>query len=130
MDMSIFLAKVISLYFIIISISMWHNGADFFKEVIQDIANNAALRLLGGVISLILGILLIVSYNYWIFEWTIIITLFAWMVFIKGFVITVFPKWGMEINRKFVENKNVYNSSIVIMLLLGIYLGWHGFFLS
>ena len=126
MDISIFLAKVLSLYLIIVTVAMYVNASSF-KEIILDFLDNKSLMLLGAVISLIIGILLVVSHNFWHWNWTIVITLLAWLTFLKGITNTVCPKMNAKWIRKYVEHKTAYNINVLVWFLIGLYLAYYGF---
>lgn len=127
MDISIFLAKTLGIYLVIMSLSMFTN-AKRYKSIIYDLTSNPSFLFLTGVIALIIGILLIVCHNIWQANWTIMITLIAWLSFIKGVVRVVFPQLAHASITKFMENEIAYYTTAFICLLLGIVLGYFGFF--
>ena len=126
MDISIFLAKAFSLYLIVISVSMFIN-MDRFKAMVIDFTKSDGLWIFGSLIGLILGIILILIHNLWQHNWTMVITLLSWTIFIKGFTSTLFPKWNIAWVKKFIAHKSAYNISTAITLLVGLYLAYYGF---
>lgn len=132
MNISIFLAKAFGLYLIIISASMMLN-VKRMKSIIADYFASPALLLLGGAIALILGILLILTHNIWKLDWRLIITLLAWLTFIKGFMYVVFPLQTSKMMAKFTQvmrNPIRYNIIFAIYFLVGAVLCYVGFFLK
>lgn len=127
MDISIFLAKTLGIYLVIISLSMFIN-AERYKSIIYDLTNNPSFLFLTGVIALIIGILLIVCHNIWQANWRIIITLIAWLSFIKGMVRVLFPQLAYASITKFMKNEIAYYTTAFICLLLGIFLSYFGYF--
>ena len=85
MGSSIFLAQVIGWYFVIISLFLL-GRRQAMKSLVGDILADRALMFFIALITLILGLLLVVSHNLWVMGWPVIITLVAWLVLISGIV--------------------------------------------
>jgi hypothetical protein len=127
MDISIFLAKALGIYLVIISLSMFINS-ERYKSIIHDVTYNPSFLFLTGVIALIIGILMVISHNIWQANWRTIITLIAWLSFIKGTVRVLFPQLAYPGIQRLIKNSIVYNTTAFICLLLGILLSYFGFF--
>ena len=89
---SIFLAQVIGIYFIIMSIAILLNVPRFIS-IIKDLLAHPAMHLTISFNILVIGILLIISHNLWIVSWPVIITIVAWLIFLKGVVNLCF-RWS------------------------------------
>ena len=126
MDASIFLAQALGLYFLIVGFALISNG-DQLKGLVSKILEDDALLFVTGFIALILGVLMVISHNLWVMDWRIVITLVAWLMFIKGVVRVVFPKKAVNISKKWIKSNTAYYTTSVIVLLLGFFLGYHGF---
>lgn len=127
MEISLFLAKALGIYFVIVSIGMVFDAARF-RPLILDMLNKPPLLFLSGFIALILGILLVVSHNIWVMGWQVIITLAAWSALIKGIIRVVFPQLFVDTSRKWVQSDMAYYVTGVVLLVLGIFLCYHGFY--
>ncbi len=125
MDISIFLAKALGLYFFILAIVMFIN-AQRVRTMMNEIASTPFM-FVTGLMSLIIGILLVLSHNIWAADWKVIITIIGWLALIKGIVRLIFPEYVFSLIKKFVNNITIYYISNLIMLLLGIYLSYVGF---
>ena len=126
MDISIFLAKALGIYLVIISIGMLVH-AKIFRKIINDIINNQALLFLSGVIALVLGILLVLSHNIWQNDWRVVITVVAWLAFIKGITRIILPTFFVRKMGKIIKNNTFYYATSITNLLIGIFLCYHGF---
>jgi uncharacterized membrane protein HdeD (DUF308 family) len=126
MDISIFIAKTLGLYLLIVSIGTLLN-ASRVKKVLNDIIDNPSLLLLSGILALIFGILLVVSHNIWQPDWRVIITLVGWLALVKGIICICYPKLSIKITRYFVKKKAANKISGIITLFLGIFLCYFGF---
>ena len=123
---SIFLAKSFCLYFIITTVALFINK-DYFMKMSDKLMKNNELIMMWGAITLILGIVLIQLHNIWLPKWTLIITLLAWITFLKGACLLLFPKQASSVMKK-IYNKNTILVSAGITFLIGLFLGYMGFF--
>lgn len=126
MDLSIFLAKVIGLYYVIISLSFLLNKIRL-RALIIDMMNNPTSLLLSGFIALIIGILLVVSHNLWVEDWRVIITVIGWLALLKGITIIFFPTFLFNLSAKWMLNEAAYTIIFLFVLLMGILLLYFGY---
>ena len=126
MEVSKFLSKVIGLYEIIISLAMLINMKQFTADI-QGMMNNGPLMIYIGCVTVIMGILLVVSHNIWEWTWRLLVTIVSWIVLLKGSSILLFPHVLDQITLQFVTNSNFAYSVAVIDLILGILFCYFGF---
>jgi hypothetical protein len=123
---SIVLAKILGFYLVIISIALLIN-LPMYRTNIKNMINDETSMILGGFIALIVGLLIVVGHNVWAYNWQVIITIVGWMALLKGVFILATPKLAKDINLKFLEIKLAYPVTLVITLLMGLFLLYHGF---
>lgn len=130
MDGSIFLAKAFSIYFVIMGVAML-GCKNYFEKAVIEISKDNGLGLLTSIFTLILGILLVLYHNVWVYDWHVIVTVLAWLTLIKGTARLLFAekiaKWAKPKPKKF-KNNYCYYGWTVFLIVLGAYLGWMGFF--
>ena len=126
MDVSKFLSKVLGLYLIIVSIMMITNMQQFTANVTSLINNNAAM-FLTGFVTLILGLLMVVSHNVWQWNWRVIITLFSWIVLLKGLSLLLYPQFIDKTTVLFVKNADAAYIAGAFDFVLGVVLCNFGF---
>lgn len=126
MVLSIFLAKTIGLYLIIISAAFIIN-ANELKPMMLDMLKSPSLLLFSSILALVLGILIVVSHNIWVMDWRVIITLLGWLTLLKGVIRLFYPEFFMKKATKCVENKAYYNIMMLIILLIGLTLLYFGY---
>lgn len=126
MDISIFLAKIIGLYFLIVSISMLIN-AKLYKTLFLEFFSNDSIMLFSAVFTLLIGILLVVSHNIWTADWRVVITILAWLTLFKGIIRLAFPLQSKQFNIQFISNNQAYMITSGVILLLGAFLCYYGF---
>lgn len=126
MSTSIFLAQAFSLYLIIIGLAMLFKRQRFV-QVVDDLVASPASIFIIAVITLMLGILLVLSHNVWVANWQVVITLLAWLTLVAGIVRTFFPEYIVKMAKNIHKPAFLYTAAI-ITLVLGAYLGYMGFF--
>lgn len=128
MDVSIFLAKALGIYMVILSAAILMHAENFIS-IVTGIFHNAALQFVLGMNILMIGILMIISHNIWEPSWVTVVTVLAWLIFLKGIFYIMFPK---TVNTMMVQaslrNKNWLYCSGVINLVIGAYLLFMGFY--
>lgn len=125
MCLSIFLAQVIGVFLFLTSLAMLVHQPRF-KKTISDFLSNNSLISFSGNLSLLIGLLIVVSHNIWISQWPVLITLFGWVVLLQGLMRIYFPEAFTKMMKDLLA-KNGYTVWCWIWLLIGAYLIWMGF---
>lgn len=126
MDVSIFLAKALGLYVLIMAVMMFAKEKKV-KVIVKEMCSDPAMMFLSGCMTLIVGILLVNVHNMWFSDWRILITLIAWITLIKGVIRTLFPHIAVRIINKIMKNKMTYQVISGIALLIGLILCYYGY---
>lgn len=127
MATSLFLAKVFGLYMIIMGAVFLFSYARFQRAINAYFAD-PALILITAIMTTVMGILLVVSHNIWVWDWRVIVTLLCWTVLIKGLGWLLFPDYLVTFSTKW-NNKGVIAISMLLSMLVSLCLLYHGFFL-
>ncbi len=125
MDISIFLARVLGLYLLIISVPLFFNFY-YLEATIVELFTDKASFLLFSILTLMIGILLIIAHNIWVLDWRIVITLLAWAIFIKGVMRLYYPAPLQKLSQ-YIVNPQAYMLVGVVCGLIGLFLCFHGF---
>jgi hypothetical protein len=129
MENSIFLAKILGPYTIIVGLAFLFN-LKAYQKVLEDFCKNSALIYLGGVFAFLFGLLIILFHNVWVAGWPVIITIFGWMALIKGVWLIVFPNTVAKFTQAYQKKTALITVSLVIVLVLGIFLVAKGYGLT
>lgn len=129
MEISFFLAKVLGLYLAIIGLYMFIMP-EHLRRVVDDILSNRGLFFLSAIIALILGILLVISHNEWIFNWRVLITLIGWISLLKGITNMFIPHLTTQFTERYFNSDFAYRIAGVISFSFGMILLYCGFFLT
>ncbi len=124
MEHSIFLAKVMGLYLLIVPAAALLKRKQF-AELANEFVTNLALVFLSGLVSLILGLLIVVSHNVWTADWKAVITTIGWLALAKGVVRILFPE---KLATFVIDPSSIkWTLALIVLLGLGIYLTYIGF---
>ena len=79
-----------------------------------------------GIISLVMGIAMILSYNVWMAGWQVLITIFGWVALLKGICLLFVPEMTKKWAKK-MENSPMLPIGLLIMVFVGLALVYLGF---
>lgn len=125
MQTSISLAQIVGPTFAILGLGVLFNSKQITKMA-NEYVKNEGLLFLTGLISLVLGLLMVQIHNYWESNWTVIITIISWVVLVKGALLLVAPKAGVNMGKKFMT-ETIYMVSGLSYIVLGVYLSVMGY---
>lgn len=123
MQTSLLVAEIYGLVAIIAGLAMFFNTGAYMR-MIEEYSKSYALIYLGGIFALTIGIVLIKYHNIWSSDWRVLITLIAWIAFIKGCILVVAPQVAMRMTEGFLK----YPIALRVAGLSGIVFG--GFLLA
>lgn len=125
-QLTLYLAKLIGLYLLIIGISIIFKTAHYQKSM-KELCKSDALMMLISIMPLVIGLSIILGHNVWVKSWATIITIIGWIIFIAGLVRLFFYKKVMQIISKKAEQKTFLITMGVICALFGAALTYLGF---
>lgn len=126
MEISIFLAKVIGLYLIIVSLFMLLRY-QVFTDLLREAIKQPGVMFLSAIETIMIGLLLVVGHNIWLWGWPVVITILAWIILIKGIFRLFFPAAAERSGNWWLDHPAYLYVSAVITLIVGIYLTYNGF---
>jgi hypothetical protein len=131
METSIFLAKLLGAYLVIIGVGILCN-MKYYLNMMEDMmggfAKNPIVIYMGAIMSLFFGLLIVLFHNVWVWNWPVIITIFGWMGLIKGIWLIFFPKSVSKMMNVYRDKPNVLRISLCVIIVLGIILSIKGYF--
>lgn len=122
---SLFLAQIFGIYFLILAIAMFANPQRFLN-LIGNFRQDGPILFLGNIISLIIGIILIVIHNVWVLGWPVLITILAWLIFIRSVIYLLFPN-VMQKMMGYINSINAVRIIAVVLLILALIFLYVGF---
>jgi len=127
MATSVFIARVFGLSYLILGAGFMINRKAF-RQVMVDFCKNAALVFFTGLFALVIGVVIILTHNVWVANWTVLITLIGWGGLIKGIWMIVFPNTVSKFMESYQKNENLLVIHSIVALILGAILTFFGFF--
>jgi len=127
MEISIFIARIFGLCYLVCGVGLLFNRK-VFQQVMDDFARNALGLFYGGLFALVIGVVMILTHNIWVSNWTVIVTIIGWIAFIKGVWIIVFPQTVFKFMQVYQENENMLLVHSIVALILGVVMTFFGFF--
>ena len=125
MKTSKFLAKLIGLYGVIVSLIMVLNGKALLAQI-NSAMDDPGFLALSGVVTIVMGLAIVIGHSVWVANWRVAITLIGYVSLIKGIILLRWPKSLMKTSRFFLESKGAW-LYFVIAVPLGAWLAWAGF---
>jgi len=127
METSVFIARIAGLCYLIMGAGFLFNRKAF-QQVMEDFCKNAAVVFYGGLLALVIGIVIILTHNVWVANWTVMITIIGWLALIKGIWIIVFPGTISKFMQAYQKNESLLLVQSIGALILGAVLTFFGFF--
>ena len=125
MEIVNFLALLWGFILVIIPLSFLVNSKN--TTTIFHIIEDEKMLLFVGMISTVLGIVSIVTYNIFDKSWQILITLLGWIILIKGVVLLFAPKIIVNVYRRFGEDNILIPIKLLLTIVIGCFLLFMGF---
>lgn len=119
-----FLAQLWGFSLVIISLSLLINPKRA-KNILYVIEDEGAL-LLHGIMRVILGVAMVLTYNVWDISWKLIITILGWLLLLSGTGILFIPSWIAKIIAK-IKNGDLIPIGLTFLVLLGCALIYFSF---
>jgi hypothetical protein len=126
MELSRQLGKIFGIYLVIVSIAIAIH-IDQFILLVNAFITDKPLIFLSSFFTLILGIVLIVIHSVWEWSWRLLITIFSWIIFIKGICLLVYPQYLNSFTSVYAQNHDWLYSFAVINFIIGLILLYCGF---
>jgi len=123
---SIFLAKLIGPFFLVVGASLLLNQAQF-RTMADELMRSPALVFLTGLMILPAGLAIVLTHNVWAADWRVLITLLGWLSTLSGALRLAAPKRALDVGRRLYARPNVLYVSAAIWLAVGAVLSFYGY---
>lgn len=122
MDLSLTIARIISIIYITTGVAVILGTVDF-NEIVKGLIKSPALTFIAAAAAIVGGTILVEEHNLWVKDWRVIITLISWMFLLGGIAVVIFPKFLTSYNQM-LKNSRLLGS---FMLIFGLIMGYFGF---
>lgn len=126
--MTIFLLKVIGLYMLIVGIAMLMNKK-LYKKMMKELSSDSSSLTISifGFLSLVIGLMIVLSHNLWGSVPQIIISLIGWLSLFKGATLLIFPDKHRKLCKKVASKDKHFDLYCWLVLILGAYITYMAF---
>jgi len=123
MDISLVAAKILGTYLVISGLFLLFRGKTI-PHLLKDFFDHPAIVYLSGVILIFLSTLILVQNNVWDGSWRTVITIFSWLVLLKGVSYIFIPETLHKmVNKKILGSLNIYGLIAIVVGLSLFYVG-------
>ena len=119
-------AKAYGIYFLVVGLALLICPSRF-RTWYEDILSESRRALFGGTISLLIGSFIIATHHVLVMDWPVIITLIGYWGVISGAGCLISDNYIKLFSIMVNSSDIVYRVSGIAWLLLGVFLGYHGF---
>lgn len=123
-----FLATVLGWYLVIMGLFVLFRR-DVLISATNDLVAQPGAFLIIAFITLIVGLLMVISHNFWLIGWPVVITILAWMTVISGLIRLFYPEFALRMWNKIIEKPEILTISGIVMLLIGLFFLFKIYFL-
>ncbi len=122
-----FLAQAFGLYLLIAGIALIAQPKAM-NDLVDLFASNRGAVMMGGLVTLIVGIPLVLVHNIWGGPfWQTLVTILVWATFLKGVARVWMPNMVIAKGRAMMRYQGAMRALVIAMTLAGLYLCYVGF---
>ncbi len=125
METSLFLAKLLGPFFVIVGIGLLINP-DRYRIAAAEVVDSRALLYGFGALALGGGLAIVLTHNVWVWDWPVIITVIGWLMIVRGTSRILFPQQVGDLAARMLGSRVLLVSGAIV-LVLGAILCWRGF---
>jgi drug/metabolite transporter (DMT)-like permease len=124
MNITIVLAQVLGISFLVMGISMLVNKKTVLAAL-QEITREPGVLWLWGIIALLIGAVFVALNNVWTGGLPLFVTVMGWLALLKGVFILFFPRTAVAMYRK-LEKESWLMAGGLVVLVIGLILLYQG----
>ena len=102
----------------------------FYSKMIKDFEEHEGFTYFAGILTMILGLIVVLNHNIWDSFAAGLITLLAWGSLVKGAIFLIAPNLLFSAAHTFYKNKAVMKFAMIFVLVIGAFLckSYFGYF--
>ncbi len=128
MDITLFLAQVIGIYFLVAGVGALLNPARM-KRAMQEAKRSYLLPYLDGAVALIVGLLIVLNHNVFDGLLETLISLIGWVAVLEGVLMLLLPQKTISSIMEAFMGAHLSRIIGVASVVLGLFFVYHGFLL-
>lgn len=128
MELSILIARIIAVAYLSFGFGLLFSNSYYKREIIK-LYDDSSYIILVGFFAIIVGFLIIENHNIWENNWTVLVTIFGWLILIEGIIMLVFPKFIL-LFKPLMRSKYVNTIILPVVFIVGLLFAYFGFYLN
>ena len=117
MDITILMAKALGIYLVVSGLFLVFKGKTV-PHLLKDFFDHPAATYLTGIILVFLSSMYLIQYNIWDGTWKTVVTVFVWIIGLKGIAYIFTPKVISEVAMK--KSRKLFGVYGVISIVIGV----------
>ncbi|MBL7045473.1 MAG: DUF308 domain-containing protein [Parcubacteria group bacterium] len=126
MDLTIFLAQVMGIYFLVTGVSALLNP-EKTRKAISEVGKSYVLPYFDGALALIFGLLVVLTHNSWTNPLTSVVSAIGWLSLVEGVLMMLMPQSSISSFIMSINSKQAMTTIGTIAIIAGAYLTYMGF---
>ena len=126
METSIFLARMLGPFFLVMGAGMLATPQGF-RATAEEFLASRALIFLAGLFAFLPGLAIVLTHNVWVFDWRAIVTILGWLGLAGGAFRLLFPAQVKAIGTAILKDAGWLRGGGVAVAVLGAVLAYFGF---
>ena len=128
MDLTLFLAQIMGVYFLVVGVGALLNPARM-KGAMEEARRSYLLPYFDGAIALVVGLLIVLMHNVWDGLLESLVSLVGWIAVVEGVLMMLLPQKTISTMVQKVMGAQMARLIGVAAVVLGLYFVYHGFLL-
>lgn len=114
------LAQVFGYYLVITGVAVFLNR-ERFGQFAKRLHKRPAMLFFSGAFLTLIGIFLVLQYNIWVSDWTVLVTIFSWGTLLKGMGLMIAPDSVIKAAQAW-KNPTLITGAAAVSLVLGVFM--------
>ncbi|NQV93272.1 hypothetical protein HQ403_02110 [Candidatus Kaiserbacteria bacterium] len=128
MDITLFLAQIMGIYFLVAGVGILMNPARM-KGAMEEAKRSYLLPYFDGAIALVMGLLIVLTHNMWDGLLESVISLVGWIALLEGVLMLTLPQKTISGMMQHFMGANLGRFMGVVSVVVGLYFVYNGFLL-
>lgn len=125
MELSVLIARIASVVYLSAALGAVISR-DHYRKILDDWSKNATLMYFMGFAAVVVGFLMVHYHNFWVMNWTVLVTILGWLALIKGVMLIVFPGFIARLSKPILSSKG-FEFFPYLAVFLGLLFAYFGF---
>lgn len=121
---TLFLATFLGWFLVILSFVFLFR-TEPMKAVATNVIKDPGLFFIFALMTVIIGLFVVVSHNYWIMGWPVVVTILGWLILINGLFRLFFSERAVKLAKSVLKSTKKMRIAGIINLIIGLFLLVH-----